>query len=129
MRQLIIIHGWWPLLLSFSGIWSLLYIDVFQAAVLLIFAVISGFVLLDLSRSKRWAWWASGIPMTIFLALSVPMVVYNCYLFITNDDLYLDSPATIFVVAIYTILFVIPALASVISLILARKCFFSSKYS
>jgi len=101
----------------------------FQASTLLIFAVLFGVVLLDLSRSQQWAWWASGISMTIILMISVPIIVYDCYLFITGSGLYPGVPAPIFVAVVDAILFVIPALANVISLLSERKRFFSPQYT
>ncbi|HUJ79966.1 MAG TPA: hypothetical protein VLY45_06610 [Nitrospiria bacterium] len=119
------INGWWTVFLSFLGIKAWLYSDMFSASTLLIFAVLFGVILLDLSRSKEWAWWASSIAMTFILIVSVPIMVYDCYLFITDNGLHPGVPAPISVAVTDAILFVIPALASVISLFSERKRFFS----
>ena len=64
-------------------------------------------------RGRKWA-----LVLTIFVAIVLlvrwfPMVIVNFWMFFTGHPLYLDSPATIFVVAINSILFAIPAVVLV----------------
>jgi hypothetical protein len=66
-------------------------------------------VVAGLFRGKIWSIRVSIIPPAIIFLLSAPMVLYNCYAFITGHTLYKDSPATIFVVAIYAIIFTLPS--------------------
>jgi hypothetical protein len=122
MRTLVIIQGSWAFLLFLLDIYFW-FVDVFPGAALLILVVLYGFAILDLSRSKRWAWWACCVPSILVLLLIAPTVLFNFYLFIIGDDLYLDSPGTILVVAVITILFVFPALTGLVALLMARKRF------
>lgn len=46
----------------------------------------------------------------LFLLRWLPMVAINIWMFSTDHPLYLDSPATIMIVAVYALLFAIPAL-------------------
>lgn len=50
-----------------------------------------------------------------------PMVVVNTWMFFTGHELYRDSPATIFVVATYAVIFVIPGFLIYLCLILDLK--------
>lgn len=49
------------------------------------------------------------VVAALLLIRWLPMVSLNFYMFASGHELYLDSPATIFVVAIYAILFAFPA--------------------
>lgn len=46
----------------------------------------------------------------LFLLRWLPMVAVNVWMFSTDHPLYLDSPGTIMIVAVYAVLFAIPAL-------------------
>ena len=60
-------------------------------------------------RGNRWALALSICVAVLLLVRWLPMVVVNFWMFFTNHPLYLDSPATIFIVGINAILFAIPA--------------------
>ena len=70
-------------------------------------------------RHKRWAIIISIIVAFLLMIRWLPMVIMNGWMFITGDELYLDSPATIFIVLIYTVLFAIPS--TVLSVIYTFK--------
>lgn len=64
-------------------------------------------------RGKRWALLFSLCVAILLLVRWLPMVVVNFWMFFTDHPLYLDSPATIFVVAVNAMLFAVPALVLV----------------
>jgi hypothetical protein len=74
-------------------------------------AIAHGYVTLALRRQHRWAWWASWPLPLAALALVAPRDIYNYFLFFSGDPRYLDSPGTILVVTVSTVIFVVPALA------------------
>jgi hypothetical protein len=63
--------------------------------------------------SSRLGWVAALVVPVIICARWLPMVALNVIAFAKDDPLYLDSPGTIYVVGIYALLFVFPALALV----------------
>jgi hypothetical protein len=93
-------------------------------------AVVAAFVLhvvayRSLVSGKAWGWWLWLLGPLVCLAMAGPNVVYNTYLFAIDDPLYLDSPATILVVAVTAIFLVVPQCVSLCFLVVcrARKCF------
>ena len=70
-------------------------------------------------RHKRWAIVISILVAFLLMIRWLPMVIINSLMFITGDELYLNSPATIFIVFIDAILFAIPS--TVLSVIYAVK--------
>lgn len=81
----------------------------------------NGYFTLALKWRERWAWWASWVPPLAALALVAPRDIYNYFLYFTDDPRYLDSPGTILVVAVSTVIFVIPALVIVVLLVATRQ--------
>ena len=71
--------------------------------------------------NNRVAWWMAIPVPALFLLMYLPMVLHNFALFFAGDALYLDSPATIFVVVIDALVFVMPALIIYYGLLLERK--------
>ncbi|TWU35191.1 hypothetical protein Q31b_52870 [Novipirellula aureliae] len=63
---------------------------------------------------------ALAVPILPLLRWT-PMVVINFWMFFTGHELYQDSPATIFIVAINAIMFVLPGLLIYLCLFLDRK--------
>jgi hypothetical protein len=61
-------------------------------------------------RGRVWALLLVIGAAVIVLARWLPMVIVNVDMFLRDDPLYLDSPATILIVAIYAVLLVGPAL-------------------
>jgi len=51
----------------------------------------------------------SIIPPVLAFLITAPLVTYNFYAFATKDTLYLDSPATMFIVAILALLVTLPS--------------------
>ncbi len=73
-----------------------------------------------LTNSK--AGWIVALAVPILPLLRwTPMVVMNFWMFFTGHELYKDSPATIFIVAINAIMFVLPGLLIYLCLFLDRK--------
>lgn len=64
------------------------------------------------------------VPVFLVALWSLPMVIYNVYAFISEHPLYLDSPATIFVVGIYALFFTLPSLVTLYGYWLARQTWF-----
>ena len=60
--------------------------------------------------SSRVAWVVALVAPVIICARWLPMVILNVVAFVRDDPLYLDSPATIFVVAIDALVLVVPSL-------------------
>ena len=73
----------------------------------LAYAVISFYAL----KGKRWATFVSILVALTLMIRWLPMVTVNAWMFFTDHALYNDSPATIFVVMIYAIIFAIPSTA------------------
>ncbi|HQM99675.1 MAG TPA: hypothetical protein PLL36_01295 [Candidatus Hydrogenedentes bacterium] len=73
--------------------------------------------------NNRIAWWISLPIPAIYLFLYLPGVVLNIVLFLAGNEKYLDSPATIFIVLIYALVFVLPPLAIYYGLFRNRKVF------
>jgi hypothetical protein len=60
-------------------------------------------------RSSRAAWVIALAVPVVTCALWLPMVILNLVAFIRHDSLYLDSPSTIFIVASYALVLVLPS--------------------
>lgn len=72
-------------------------------------------------RGYRWAVVLAVVVSTLLLIRWLPMVVVNFWMFISGHELYQDSPATIFIVAAYAVVFAIPSVAVCTLLALSRK--------
>ena len=77
-------------------------------------------------KGKRWATIISAIFVVLLFIRWVPMVVINFYMYFTGHELYLDSPATIFIVIIYFIVFALPSSIMLWFFITKRKQLFKS---
>lgn len=75
---------------------------------------------------RRSAWLVAIILPALVLARWLPMVVGNVYMYWSGHELYRDSPATILVVGVYAIVFVLPPFAIYASLLLDRSRFVSA---
>jgi len=60
--------------------------------------------------SSRAAWVVALVAPVVICARWLPMVLLNVVAFVRDDPLYLDSPATIFIVAIDALILVVPSL-------------------
>src|SRR5688572_14654652 len=60
-------------------------------------------------RHKRWAVATSVVVAALVTLRWAPMVGYNWWMFFGGHELYLDSPGTIIIVAIYSLLLALPA--------------------
>lgn len=120
MRTLIVIQIVWASLLGLAGLLLTLAGNPSGFALLAI-ALIYGYVIDSLGRRKRWAWWFCCVFAVISIAVSAPNVVYNFFLYAQKDELYRDSPATIFIVAINAFVLVVPAILSLTFLLTRRK--------
>ncbi len=56
------------------------------------------------------AWWVALPIPALLLFMYLPPVFHNFAMFLTGHELYLDSPATVFIVLIYALVLVMPAL-------------------
>lgn len=65
-------------------------------------------------RRNRWAIAGSIMVAALVAARWTPMVLYNWWAFFTGHQLYRDSPGTIIVVAIYSVLFAAPAMGMLV---------------
>ena len=79
------------------------------------------YVTFKLHSGAKWAWWASWPLPVVALAFVAPMVIYNYFLYFTDDPRYLDSPGTILTIVVLTIVFVVPAMAIVALLVAKRR--------
>ncbi len=70
--------------------------------------------------SSRIAWVIALVVPVVICARWLPMVAINLFAFVRDDPLYLDSPGTIFIVAIYALLLVIPSLVLLVLFWLKR---------
>lgn len=60
-------------------------------------------------RGHRWAVGFTVIVSTLLSVRWLPMVVVNLWMFVSGHELYQDSPATIFIVVVYAVVFAIPS--------------------
>jgi carbon starvation protein CstA len=72
-------------------------------------------------KGERWAWWLTLLPPAIIAVCVGPWAIYNFYAFATDHPRYLDSPATIFVVAINCLVLLVPALIILVLMFIWRK--------
>lgn len=78
-------------------------------AVLLAIAFGYTFISFYTLAGRRWAIVVSIIAAILLMVRWLPMVAVNIWMFITGHPLYQDSPGTIFIVAIYAVIFAIPS--------------------
>ena len=71
----------------------------------------------------RVAWIATLTITMLSLVRWLPMVCVNVFMYLTGHELDQDSPATIFVVVVIAVVFVIPPLSINVSLFLERRQF------
>ncbi|MFZ1325997.1 MAG: hypothetical protein WAT67_08290 [Candidatus Contendobacter sp.] len=65
-------------------------------------------------RGNRWATHLSLLLPVLILLVIGPNVIYNLYAFLTDHSRYLDSPGTILVVGVEMLIFIIPAITTLI---------------
>ncbi|MGB7325087.1 MAG: hypothetical protein WBD31_09460 [Rubripirellula sp.] len=73
--------------------------------------------------NSRLGWVVALVVPAFPLLRWTPMVAVNFWMFFTGHELYRDSPATIFIVAINAIMFVLPGLLIYLCLFVDRKRF------
>jgi hypothetical protein len=64
-------------------------------------------------RHSRWAVVLVLLVAALLLIRHLPPVILNGWMYFTDHPLYLDSPATILIVAIHAVIFALPALGLV----------------
>jgi len=64
--------------------------------------------LATLNHQTRWVRLTIVPPLLIF-CFTVPLVLFNLFAFVSNDILYRNSPATIFVVLVFALLILLPS--------------------
>lgn len=75
-----------------------------------VFSVLCAVLSIAAFRGNRWAAYLSILPPVLILFAITPDVIFNLYAFLTSHPSYLDSPGTILVVGVQSIIFVIPAI-------------------
>jgi hypothetical protein len=76
----------------------------------LVLAAVYLFACIRAWGSSRAAWVVALVAPVVICARWLPMVLLNVVAFVRDDPLYLDSPATIFIVAIDALVLVVPSL-------------------
>lgn len=61
-------------------------------------------------RGNRWYRWIAALPPAFAFLNWGPWAIYNLYLYLADDPLYLDSPAAIIVVGANALVLLMPAL-------------------
>jgi hypothetical protein len=108
-----------PIVLTINLVWSivmlaaftLLYVGAPDAPreMLLVLGLANATLAAVARRRNRWGI-AGSVAVAALAALRwVPMAVYNWRMFFDGHKLYSDSPGTIIIVAVYSLLFAIPA--------------------
>lgn len=77
--------------------------------VILIIAAFYVIVAILALRLKRWAIAVCVVVAALIMLRWFPMVIINLLMFIFQNAHYRDSPATIFIVAVYLVVFALPA--------------------
>jgi hypothetical protein len=67
-------------------------------------------VVIGIFRGSRLFIRLSVIPPALLVILSVPLVIWNVFAFLTGHALYLDSLATIFVVLVFALMVTVPSI-------------------
>jgi len=109
MKYALIINIIWSLLLTV--VFSILLISSYSHIRAIIVFLCVGYVITAFQAflNKRWAVLISIVVAILILIRWLPMVVLNFWMFYSEDALYLDSPGTIFIVLINSVLLVLPA--------------------
>jgi len=76
----------------------------------LLLAVLYLFACIRAWGPSRVAWVVALVTPVVICARWLPMVLVNVVAFVRDDPLYLDSPATIFIVAIDALILLVPSL-------------------
>jgi carbon starvation protein CstA len=71
-------------------------------------------------EGSGWAWWLCLMPPAFVVICVGPWAAYNFFAYFTDHPKYLDSPATILVVAIVCVVVLLPALL-LVSLMMFTK--------
>ena len=111
MKAIRVIQLIWAGLLVTLLFIELLAVNVVANGLLLLLAIIYLFACIIIALgSNRVAWLIAVLVPLIFCARSLTMVARDVVAFAKDDPLYLDSPATIYIVVVYALLFVLPSL-------------------
>ena len=110
LKRTLLVNVGWALLLTI--VFALLFVrnPSFLHAIVLGLGALFVLVALLAVRGRPWAVVISMLVAVALLVGWLPMVVLNFWMFLTNHPLYLDSPGTILIVAVYAALFVLPSL-------------------
>lgn len=109
MKKVLQINLGWSLLMLVWLAYLVLGRYSFLRGVMIALAVIYAIIAILALRQRRWAIVASVIVAAILMIRWLPMVAVNFLMFITRNELYRGSPATILVVAAYALVFAFPA--------------------
>ena len=111
MKAIRVIQLIWAGLLVTLLFIELLAVNVVANGLLLLLAIIYLFACVIIALgSNRVAWLIAVLVPLIFCARSLTMVARDVVAFAKDDPVYLDSPATIYIVVVYALLFVFPSL-------------------
>ena len=115
MKAIRVIQLIWAALLVTLLFIELLAVNVVANGLLLLLAITYLFACIVIALgSNRVAWLIAVLVPVIFCARSLAMVTRDVVAFAKDDPLYLDSPATIYIVVVYALLFVFPSLILIV---------------
>ena len=84
-------------------------------------AILYGAATSALAMKSRIGWAYSFLPPLLALYFAGPDIVANAIAFAMDDPMYVDSPATIFIVAIQALFCLVPAILLILLLLRARR--------
>ena len=121
LKITLIINFIWSLVMVTWNIYRLLGAYSNSRAVYCSFFILYVIIALFALIKHRWAIVISIIVSILLLIRWVPMVGINYWLYITKAPLYLDSPATIFIVHIIAVVYAFPALLTSLMFLLSSR--------
>jgi len=75
---------------------------------------------LGVAMKSRVSWLLSFIPPLAVLGFMGPRILANLIAFVVDDPIYVDSPGTIMIVAVMTLIWLVPAIALILALLRIR---------
>lgn len=118
------------LLLWLQGLWCLCWLvfAMFGAGRMPVGAALSFWVItllycaatLGVAMKSRVSWLLSFIPPLAVLGFMGPRILANLIAFVVDDPIYVDSPGTIMIVAVMTLIWLVPAIALILALLRIR---------
>lgn len=130
-KQRVTSRKWWELLTVVATVWALWNLLVavnsgkqgrlLLAAAHALTALALPVCLYALRRQKSWAWTAVVALPLLWIARDAPMIPWNVFMFASGNQLYEDSPATIFIIGMAAVPLVLLPAAVVVTAVCGRK--------